>query len=150
MKKIIVALSLVSAIATYSSAQTANTSPSTHKERQHLSPEEKAKKDTEKAAKTFTLSSDQKVKWESAALENAKANEPLRTKMEGSTTPADRAAIRDQMKSNKQKFNTTVSALLTPEQKTKYDQMKKEHRGHGHFHGKGDSQPRPQNGSSPN
>lgn len=134
MKKIILVIGLVSSLMVKLEAQSpaTKTAPVTQDQKKHLNPEERAKKDAQRAVKTLTLNPDQTIKWESAALERAKATEPLRAKMEGCTTPADRTAIHEEMKLNKQKFNTTVLAMLTPEQKTKYDQMKKDRHKHGH------------------
>ena len=131
MKKIVLALCLVSSLTVNLKAQNQELAPArsenrTHKDLPAVTVEERAKKDAERAEKKLALSSDQKAKWELAALEKARANESLATKMKGSTTPEERKAIHSQMRSNKDKFNTTVSSLLTPEQKTKYEQMKKD------------------------
>ncbi|MCC6370813.1 MAG: hypothetical protein IT236_07410, partial [Bacteroidia bacterium] len=48
-----------------------------------------------------------------------------REKLNGSTTPEERKELRDKAKANNEKFNTTVNTFLTPEQKTKFDAMKK-------------------------
>ncbi|PBQ33605.1 hypothetical protein CNR22_18090 [Sphingobacteriaceae bacterium] len=145
MKKIVLAICLVSSMMLKLEAQSSNpvrTTESSRQEKIKVSPEQKAKKDAERAEKKLGLNSDQKSKWEIAALERVRANEPLRTKMEGCTTPADRNAIHEQMKINKTKFTTTVSAMLTPEQKTKYEQMKKDkHKHAGKMRGRHEDTP---------
>jgi len=129
MNKLILALCLVSSFMTRSWAQTLTPAPavtSQSKEHKNRSPEEHAKKDAQHAEQKLGLSPDQKAKWELAALERAKANQPLKEKMQGSTTPEERKNLHKQVKANTDRFNTTVVALLTPEQKTKFDQMQRE------------------------
>jgi protein CpxP len=133
MKHIMLTLGIAAGMAGSPAAQTLSSAPA-HEMRQDnqdrmkqkLSPEEKARKDAGRAEKELGLNSDQKARWETASLERTRANQPLREKMNGSTTPAERKALRDQMKTNHQKYNETVTALLTPDQKARYEQMKKE------------------------
>jgi Spy/CpxP family protein refolding chaperone len=150
MKKIVLALCLVSSLAIKLEAQNSNPTSSTstsHRQREQLSAEDRAKKDAEMAEKKLALSPDQKSKWEAASLERVKANESLKIKMNGSTTPEERKEIHQQMKVNKDKFDTSVSAMLTPDQKTKYEQMRNDRKGHGQ-HMKGNRPGMQQNGSS--
>jgi len=97
----------------------------------NLSPDQRAAKDAEHAEKSLGLNADQKAKWQAAALERINANEPIRDKMQGATTPEERQSIRQQMKSNNDRFESTVTAMLTSDQKAKYDQMKSERHGRG-------------------
>ena len=54
--------------------------------------------------------------------------------MKGSTTPEERRNIREQTKVNNQKFEQTVTAFLTPDQKTKLDKMKEERKARRNKH----------------
>ncbi|WP_317897924.1 hypothetical protein [Aurantibacillus circumpalustris] len=151
MKKSILAICLVASMTIKLEAQTLNADPaktSERVERKQLSPEERAKKDAERAEKKLALTGDQKTKWEQASLNRVKANEPLREKMKGCTTPDERKEIHTQMRLNKTSFNTTVTAMLTPDQKAKWGQEKKNHqeRRKNHMKGhKGDKTPLEQN-----
>ena len=130
MKKVILAVTLVVGLSLMSEAQDNNqTKANLKQERVQLSPQERATKDTERAEKNLGLNAEQKAKWQAASLERANANEPLKEKMQSSTTPEERQQIRQQMKSNGDKFESTVNGFLTPEQKTKYAEMKANYRG---------------------
>lgn len=91
-----------------------------------LSNEERIKKETEKATIQLALSADQKIKWETASRERILANSPYKEKLEGSTTPEERKLVRAQMELNAIKFDTSVSAFLSDDQKVKYEAFKKE------------------------
>ena len=136
MKKTLLALCLVSLMTMKLEAQTLNADPAKKTERvekKQFSPEERAKKDAERAEKKLALSNEQKTKWELAALERAKANAPLKEKMKGCTTPDDRKDIHKQMTLNKINFDTTVMAMLNNDQKVQYEQEKKmRHSKHAH------------------
>jgi hypothetical protein len=114
MKHIMLTLGIAAGMAGSPAAQTLSSAPA-HEMRQDNQDRMKQK-----------LSPEEKARWETASLERTRANQPLREKMNGSTTPAERKALRDQMKTNHQKYNETVTALLTPDQKARYEQMKKE------------------------
>ncbi len=140
MNKLILAISLVSSLMTKSVAQTTTPAPAVNsqsKQLENLSPEERARKEAQRAEQKLTLNPDQKNKWELAALERVRANQPLKEKMKGSTTQEERKSIQSQMKLNKDKFVTTVVALLTSDQKTKFDQMQKEKETRRQKHDKG-------------
>ncbi len=85
-----------------------------------LSAEEKAAKEANKAEKELGLSADQKSKWQAAALKRLHTNKPLIEKMQGSTTPEERKQLKSEIRTNGKTFDQTVSAMLTPEQLTKY------------------------------
>ncbi|MBA3663862.1 MAG: hypothetical protein H0W61_06600 [Bacteroidetes bacterium] len=122
MKKIILALTLVAGLCTVCDAQESKTgAPQEKGDKKNLTPEDRAKRGTDRAAKEFGLTADQKTKWEAATLERIKANSPLHEKMKGSTTPEERKALHVQAKTNNEKFDSTVKGFLTAEQKTKYD-----------------------------
>ncbi len=143
MKKLILSLALVTGLAVTAQVQSQNNTDansavtSKKASKKNLSPEEKAKHQAEKAEKELTLTAEQKTKWQSASLERINANEPMREKMKGSTTPEDRKALRSQAKANDDKFVATVIAFLTPDQKTKFEQLKKDMKAKHKEHGKG-------------
>ncbi|MBI2721159.1 MAG: hypothetical protein HYX39_03180 [Bacteroidetes bacterium] len=125
MNKILFATALILGLTVTLQAQ--KTTPSIQKEKQQqapMTPEERAKKNVKWAEKELGLNSDQKSKWEAAALERINANAPLHEKIKGSTTPEERKAIHAQAKINNEKFNTSVEAFLTPDQKAKWTQAK--------------------------
>lgn len=148
MKKLILISGLIMSLVTIVSAQDQN-KPILKgaKNHQNMPVEERAKNNTIKAEKELALTADQKIKWEAASLERMKQNEPLKQKMQGSTTPDERKSLRQQMRANNQKFVQTVLTFLTPDQKTKFEAMKKakpgKGKGHGHREQKGDVAPAP-------
>lgn len=128
MKKLLFSLALVTGMIAASPAQTAPGPKGTKKEMKNASPEEKAKKGTEHAAKKLGLTDDQKPKWEAAALTRIKANEPHRDRLKGSTTPEERKEIHKQVRANNEAFDKSVNEFLTADQKTKWEAEKKERR----------------------
>lgn len=90
--------------------------------------QEKAKFYSERLGKELGLSDEQKTKWEAAALERMQANEPIKEKLKGSTTPEERRKLHTQAKANHDKFDATVATFLTAEQKAAYEKLKKEQR----------------------
>lgn len=111
--------------------------PPPREQRENLSPEERIKRETEKATAKLGLSADQQEKWKNASTERVHANEPLKQKMQGSTTPQERKTLRDQIHANNKAFDAKVQTFLTVEQKSKFEALKKEHLGkrharHGH------------------
>lgn len=90
-------------------------------------PEEKAKMETQRATKQLALTTEQQTNWEAAALKRNSANKPLHDKLQGSTTPEERKELHKQVNENNKVFKTTVEAFLTPEQKVKMEEIKKEH-----------------------
>jgi hypothetical protein len=100
------------------------------------SPEERAKINAAKAEQQLGLTAEQKQKWENAALIKIKANQPMREKLEGSTTPEERKAIRIEMQKNEDVFEKEVTGFLTGEQLAKYKIMKSEKKGKKHGHEK--------------
>lgn len=94
-----------------------------------LTPDEKAKRDALRAEKSLGLNEDQKSKWETAAKERIVANRPLKEKIKTSSD-TEKKELRQQMMLNNKKFDETVVAFLTPDQKTKWEQQKAEKRQH--------------------
>jgi hypothetical protein len=88
--------------------------------------EQRVEKGAENAQKELALSADQKERWKAAARERMTANDALREKMKGSTTPEERKKIREEMRGNNRRFDESVSGMLDAGQKAKYEKMKKE------------------------
>jgi len=126
MKKIILALALVAGFTTAAVAQDTKKDHPKEKGGKNLSPEDRAKRSANRAEKEFSLTADQKTKWEAATLERIKANAPLHEKMKGSTTPEERKKLHAEAKVNIDKFENTVKGFLTADQKTKFDAKKEE------------------------
>lgn len=129
MKKLILSLILASGMACSLQAQNHQNAHSKQShQREKLSPDERARREADKAEKQLGLSAEQKAKWEAAVLGRVAANMPLKEKLSGSTTPEERQEIRRQLKDNRDKFETSVDAFLNADQKTKFAELKKEHR----------------------
>lgn len=88
-------------------------------QREMPTPEQRAEMMTNRMAEKLELSEDQKKKIYDIHLENAKKRqaerEARRAEMEGK---------REEMNAQRQKQNDQIEAVLTPEQKTKYAEMK--------------------------
>ncbi len=127
MKKIILATAVLLVASFSSNAQETKKMPSAKKqERKNLSPEERAKADADRAEKKLGLNAQQKTDWEAASLKRIVANKPYQDKMRGSTTPEERKDLRAKIKESADRFDATVNAFLTSEQKTKFEQFKKQ------------------------
>ncbi len=133
MKTLLLFLAVTMGSVTIALSQNTSSSASRKEARKNLTPAERAKKDTEHATKQLGLTAEQQTTWEAAALKRNTANQPLRDKLQGSTTPEERKEIRNQMKANDQAFKTSVESSLTPEQKQKLE-AKKEHHKEKHQH----------------
>ena len=125
MKKLIILTALISGMFMSANAQ------KNKQGMKDVAPAERAKNEAMRAEKKLTLTADQKIKWETASLERINANAPIRTKLDGSTTGEERKLLHAQMRVNKLKFDGVVSAMLTPEQKLKFNEMKKGMKGKG-------------------
>ena len=84
-----------------------------------------------KMAKTLGLSPDQEAKVEQLLLARQQETAALKAKY-----GTDRKAGRAEMKAAHERYQAQLKTILTPEQFAKFDQMKDEHRGHGHNGGK--------------
>lgn len=128
MKKVILSIALVIGLTMVSNAQDATTATPVKKQqnKKDLTPEERAKKGSNWAEKKLGLNAEQKSQWEVAALKRIMVNQRHRETLKGSTTPEQRKEIHKQIKENMDTFHTTVDAFLTPEQKTKYEAIKKQ------------------------
>jgi Spy/CpxP family protein refolding chaperone len=128
MKKLIITVAIAIATISTISAQEMESGAIHKKEMKNKTPQERAKAGANHAEKKLSLTAEQKTKWEAASLERINANEPLRVKMKGSTTPDERKQIHTSVKANNKKFDDSVNSFLTAEQKTKFEQQKKEHK----------------------
>lgn len=98
----------------------------TGNERVARTPDEKVALQVQRAEKDLALTATQKAEWERISLERILANEPLKEKLKGSTTPEERKEIRQQMRSNQERFHNSAQKILTPEQKEKYESIRKD------------------------
>jgi periplasmic protein CpxP/Spy len=106
-------------------------------------PEQRAEKMTMKMTEELGLSEDQKQKIYQINLENAQKRQEQRESMQ-----VEREAKRAEMQAKAKAQNDQIEAILTPEQKTKWEEVKMENRkeiregsrgGRGHRGGKGGS-----------
>jgi periplasmic protein CpxP/Spy len=126
MKKIIILLAACLGLNMAVSAQEMQKAPGKMKEKKNdWTPEQRAEKGAKWAEKALGLNADQKAKWQAAALTRMQANGPLREQMKNTKDKAERQKIREQIKGNITTFDNTVNGFLTPEQKTKWDDIKK-------------------------
>lgn len=112
-------------------------------QKEPMTPEQRAEKMTMKMTEELGLSEDQKQKIYKINLENSQKREAQRAAME-----QERKANRSEMQAQAKAQNEQIEAILTPEQKTKWEEVKKENRkeiregsrgGRGHRGGKGGS-----------
>jgi ribosomal protein L19E len=85
------------------------------------SAEEKAKMETKELTEKLGLSADQQKTVSTAALTRAKQVEADREKYKG-----DREGMKAARKTNNETFESSVKNVLTPDQKTKFEQMLKD------------------------
>ncbi|MFN0047779.1 MAG: hypothetical protein ACKVOU_01500 [Cytophagales bacterium] len=132
MKKAFVILALIVSQSGLISAQNATSKPDKAAKKaaaSNMTPEERAKKGADSAEKKLGLNTQQKADWEAAALARISANKALKDKMKGSTTPGERKEMKTQFKTNMDAFDAKVKAFLTPDQLTKYEQIKQKRLG---------------------
>ena len=143
MKTLILSIALVTGLTMATQAQNTKKPAGTGKQEamKNATPEERAKHEATRAEKQLSLTADQKTKWEAAALERINANGPIKEKMKGSTTPEERKTLHSQAKVNFDKFDASIGSFLTADQKTKFEQMKKDRKDKREAKGK-DGKPR--------
>lgn len=122
MKKLFLTIAVLGVLATTTKAQDAN---KTANNQPVLTVEQKADKETTKAASALTLSDAQKITFKKLALERFSANKPLRDQAKASSDKSQKQTIREQIKKNNEKFFTSVNSMLTPEQQTKWADHRK-------------------------
>jgi hypothetical protein len=132
-------------------AQTQNVSPRAARQQnvKDLTPEQRADKEAQKMKEKLGLNEDQQQKWRQASLERHGANDPLKQKMQGSTTPEERANLRKEMRSNDVAFNNKVMSFLNEDQKKKLEEHRKSRREEGRAHKKGQGRGQGQHSPSP-
>ena len=130
MKKLILTLAVAlltsGAVLGQEKAVAAGTKGKGQGQNKDATPAEKAKSVANWAAKNLGLTEEQKPKWEAAALERITANTAIRERLKGCTTPEERKTLRGEMKANHDKFDNTVTAFLTEEQKVKWAKEKED------------------------
>lgn len=122
MKKLFLTITVLGALTLTSVAQNANKTAGASTE---LSIEQKADKETAKAATILSLTDAQKVKFKQFTMDRINANKPLREKAKASTDKAEKKALHTQVKANIDKYFASVNGILTAEQQTKWADHKK-------------------------
>lgn len=87
-------------------------------------PEQRATNRSEMLAKKLVLTAEQKQSMYTLILDRINKAEPIRAKY-----AADKKGMHKELKPIMEEFNTKVKALLTPEQLTKWEQIKAEQKG---------------------
>lgn len=90
-----------------------------------VSPEKAAERQANKAATELGLTTDQKAKYQAFSLTRITAVRPLREKIKAETDKEKKRAMQKEMHGHFQAFNQNVNEILTPEQKTKWEEHKK-------------------------
>jgi protein CpxP len=119
MKKLILTMAIAAMGFTATFAQ--DTTKRVRKQMPKLTIEQRAEKATASIDKKLNFTADQKAKFYQLQLDRAKKFEALKT--------ADDAKKKDRFKTFKaesEAYNKEVDAILTPEQKTKFEAMKAE------------------------
>jgi hypothetical protein len=124
MKKLLLTIAALGALTFTAAAQNAGKS-ATASQQPALTAEQKAEKETTKATGALSLTDAQKATFKKLALERFTANMPLREKAKASTDKAEKQTLRSQIVANNDKFFTSVNAMLTPEQQTKWADHRK-------------------------
>lgn len=107
-------------------AQTANATGHATTQKAEMTPEQESAKHAAKLTRELGLTEDQKAKVQAYDLERINANAPLKEKAGSSASDADKKSAHQQIKANNEKFEASVQALLTDDQKAKWDAHKKD------------------------
>jgi protein CpxP len=132
MKKMLALLAAVALTAGAASAQTTtttSTAPTNHEGhmgqrgqgRMNMTPEQRADMQAQRLTKQLGLSADQTTQVRAIALAEA---QEMKTMREQATASTDRKAGMEQMKATRDKYDAQLKAVLTPDQATKYAQMR--------------------------
>lgn len=124
MKKLFLTIAALGALTFTTVAQNGGRS-ATSSQQSALTAEQRAEKETTKATSALSLTDAQKATFKKLALERFTANMPLREKAKASTDKAEKQTLRSQVVANNDKFFTSVNAMLTPEQQTKWADHRK-------------------------
>ena len=123
MKKLILTITVLGALAFNSFAQDGN--KKAQGQEPQLTIDQRADKETSKAAVVLTLTDAQKVKFKQFTVDRFTANQPLREKAKATTNKAEKETLHAQMKANTDKYFTNVNGILTAEQQPKWADHKK-------------------------
>ena len=128
MKKTFVLILAISACS-FAQAQQAQTAPASTQQQTKPSPEMMATRHSNHLQKTLGLTEDQKQKVYTAILTRNNAVQTIRAKYGQN---GDKKAMHSELKPAKEQFIQTMDGILTPDQKTKWDEYRlkmKENRG---------------------
>lgn len=116
-------LSLALAFAGLASAQQSPSSPSSPSQNQAptKTPEERATGHSKRLTKELGLTADQEKSVYNFCLQHAQTQDADRIKYQN-----DKEAMRNAHKQNNQTFDTNMGTVLTPDQKTKFEQIRQE------------------------
>jgi Spy/CpxP family protein refolding chaperone len=143
MKKLLIIAAIFTMTFAGAFAQRGQGGPRGGQQKESMTPEQRAERMTNKMTEELGLSEDQKQKIYQINLENAEKRQVQREAM-----VEERKAKREEMQAQTKAQNEQIEAILTPEQKTKWEEVKKENRkeiregsrgGRGHRGGKGGS-----------
>jgi hypothetical protein len=123
MKKLILTITVLGALAFNSFAQ--DGSKKAAGQEPQLTIEQRADKETTKAAAALSLTEAQKVKFKQFTIDRFNANQPLREKAKATTNKAEKETIHAQMKANTDKYFANVNGILTAEQQPRWAEHKK-------------------------
>lgn len=128
MKKLILsAVALTVLCLGQMNAQTANAPAANQDQKAPMTPEQEAAKHATKLTTQLGLNDEQKAKVQALDLDRINANRALRDKERAAANnEEERKTLRQQVKANNDKFQSSVMDILTPEQKTKWEEQKKE------------------------
>ncbi|MCL6260063.1 DUF4890 domain-containing protein [Aquiflexum sp. TKW24L] len=143
MKKLLMIAAIFTMTFAGAFAQRGHGGSKSGQQKESMTPEQRAEKMTTKMTDELSLSEDQKQKIYDINLENAQKRQAQREAMQ-----EEHKAKRAAMQAQNQVQNEQIVAVLTPDQKTKWEEVKKENRkeirersgsGRGHRGGKGSS-----------
>jgi hypothetical protein len=122
MKKILLTLSVISALTFSAAAQTERKSAT----KEQMSPEQRAEKESGHAMNQLGLDATQKAKFKQLVIDRINANKPLQEKAKATSDDAVKQSLHAQMKANGDKFYAAVEAMLNDTQKTAWATHKAE------------------------
>ncbi|MBD2767583.1 hypothetical protein IC235_06725 [Hymenobacter sp. BT664] len=124
---LLASLVLTTAGAALAQAPATTTSPQANeKARSHPSPTQKADRKASKMAKALGLNADQEARVEQLLLARQQEVAALKTKY-----GTDKKAGRADLKAAHDRYQAQLKTILTPEQYTKFNQLKEERHDHG-------------------
>lgn len=124
MKKFLILAAFVAA-SSFSFAQAPTSISQTAPTAQQKSPDQQADRRAQYLAKELGLTADQQTKLQPILLAQHQNMLSMRDKRQAG---GDRQGMGQEMKATQAKYDEQIKAVLTPEQYTKFDQMKDERR----------------------